>query len=121
MCRKNAKPVYVLISKIEENMLITEKIQVEKEIVKDCICNMCGNTCIISKHETRADINCLVGEIMGQFFSTHIEDMVQYQFHLCESCTKTLMESFKIPPTKNDRSIHNIDFTENTLDEDIQE
>lgn len=83
----------------------TEKKTIEIDSVVDVICNKCGGTCVLHSYTDKLNINCLVGEIEGGFESTHIQDLTRYKFHLCEKCTKELMDTFAIPAEETNLSI----------------
>jgi hypothetical protein len=62
--------------------------------LEDAICNKCGGTCM-SKHGGQHGLSATAA---GGFESTHLEDMIEYRFDLCEKCLVELFGTFKIPP-----------------------
>jgi len=79
--------------KITKEETITETITV----IKDIICNKCGESC-------KTDIE--FGEydglievcVRGGYFSKFIGDMNSFTFSLCEKCVMEMIKTFKVEP-----------------------
>lgn len=86
-------------------MKILKKEMKETLIVNDVICNKCG--CSLKQRQIYNNENTFLGAIdlvvCGNYGSTHLEDLHEYQFSLCETCLDKLFKSFKIPVTKEEK------------------
>ena len=65
-------------------MRVTHYVEKKVEETKDIICNKCGKTC---KHDDNF-CGLLEAAVQGGYDSTHLEDMKEYSFSLCEECLK---------------------------------
>jgi len=69
-------------------------VEVLTEVAEDIICNKCGNSC-----KCEMNFNGLVETtVIGAYDSTHLDDMRQYVFSLCEKCLSELFDGFSIKP-----------------------
>ena len=82
-------------------MKTTETKLVETEVIKDVICNKCGESCIPPQLRSITDGNDFYGliekTVSGGYYSHALSDCENYTFSLCEVCLKNLFDSFKIP------------------------
>ena len=80
-------------------MLITETKTVTEErvVVKDVLCNKCGETCIPDSPQNGAPHGLVEANVTGGYHSTHIGDCESHTFSLCEKCLVELFATFKIP------------------------
>ena len=79
---------------------VTETKPVTSEVIKDYICNQCGESCLKTLGGT--DLKEFYGTgilISGGYESTHIGDGICYSFELCEKCVAEIIKGLKIPPT----------------------
>lgn len=79
-------------------MEITELKWVEKKIVKDILCNKCGESCksyVDSNHELW-NFNSAI--ITPDFEYGSIYDMADWEVHICENCYTEFESTFKIKP-----------------------
>lgn len=70
-----------------------EKIEVDKEVLDDIICNKCGRSC---KDSSEMNYEGLLEISVEGGYASILGDTVKYTFSLCEECLKELFESFKI-------------------------
>ena len=82
------------IKEVEE----TSKIQ----YIEDILCNKCGMSC---KGEIGNFNGLIEYTIFGSYDSTHLVDMSNYTFSLCEKCLCVLFNSFSIPIEVNEESL----------------
>jgi len=61
-------------------------------VVDEVLCNMCGKSC-----KREYNILGLSGYVIGNYDSTHLEDLCDYEFDLCEECLSKLFDEFIIP------------------------
>jgi len=76
-------------------MFIRETKMVEKECVKDILCNKCEKSTIIDSHGFYEGTR-----LESDFGYGSVKDGDREEFHLCDDCYKALTGSFKIEPTK---------------------
>jgi hypothetical protein len=82
-------------------MKIIEKIQVEKDCVRDVICNRCGKTCIPAGGCDRPEGLTEVS-VDGGYGSEIIGDGDSLTFSLCERCVARMVILFVIAPEFRD-------------------
>jgi predicted molibdopterin-dependent oxidoreductase YjgC len=74
--------------------------------IEDVLCNQCGNTC-----KTNNNFEGLIEVIAsGGYNSQVIGDETSIKFSLCEKCLGSVINNFKIPPSKRDDSQEFSDF-----------
>lgn len=78
-------------------MKITEKKieQVESDVIKDIVCNLCGESCMASDGMNTTE--CSV-QADGCYSSAFPPDLETWKFDLCEHCLVFLVSRFKIYP-----------------------
>lgn len=60
----------------------------------EIFCNKCGMSC---KGHLGGFNGLIEAEVIGGYDSTHLDDLDVYIFSLCESCLKTMFETFMFP------------------------
>lgn len=75
-----------------------EKIEVDKEILDDIICNKCGESC---KDSSGMNYEGLIEASVEGGYASKLGDTVRYTFSLCENCLSALFDTFKFDPSKN--------------------
>lgn len=67
-------------------------------------CNQCGGDCLLGGYpeDIKVANGLLNAKVRGQYGSQNLEDMIEYQFSLCEKCLVKLFQSFQIPPKQKD-------------------
>jgi protein-arginine kinase activator protein McsA len=78
----------------------TIKVEEEKQVIEDVICNMCGETCVTYRGRTDGEVyevDGLSAVVCGGWGSKIIGDTVEYKWDLCEKCTMDIIEKLKIP------------------------
>lgn len=76
-----------------------------KEWIKqheDVACNKCGQTCLLFQDDVERPVTqgLIDAKVYGDYFSTKLDDLVQYRFNLCEECLTEMFDGFKIPVKK---------------------
>ena len=73
---------------------------VEKQVVKDVLCNKCGESCAYEISKDRRNFNSAV--ITADFgYGSLIYDMQDWEVHICEPCYASFEATFKIKPQNN--------------------
>ena len=80
----------------------TETIAKDEIVVKDILCNKCGNSCRPSNVHCRNFYGLIEARVTGGYFSEDLEDLTAYTFSICESCLKELFASFALPVEVSD-------------------
>lgn len=75
-----------------------KRIQIEREVTDDVICNKCER----SLKASHGYCGLLGAEVVGGFDSPKLGDCSIYQFDLCEYCLDELFFTFKIDPLVDD-------------------
>lgn len=72
---------------------------VEKVVVKDVLCNKCGESCAYQTSKEHSNFNSAV--ITPSFgYGSVLYDMEEWEVHICEDCYAGFEETFKIQPKK---------------------
>jgi hypothetical protein len=72
----------------------------EVEVIEDIFCNKCGISC---KSEWGNSFYGLIEVVVtGGYESTHLGDMSEWCFSLCEGCLDELFKTFKHDPKRPD-------------------
>jgi|GEM_PF-2744842 len=74
-----------------------EKVEVDKDVLDDVICNKCGESC---KDSSNMNYEGLLEVSVEGGYASKLGDSVRYTFSLCENCLEELFKSFKINPFK---------------------
>lgn len=90
-------------------MKLTEDQKINTTVIKDVLCNKCGNSLrpVTNLPGEVADFDPGFYGLVGVRYSTGyyspaLPDAFGYEFDLCEKCLKELMDSFKIEPKTED-------------------
>lgn len=82
-------------------MEILEKKLVEKEVVGDVICNMCGDSCRDYIDAAHTHCNYNYAAITSNFgYGSTLYDGEEFEAHICESCYQKIENMFVIKPEK---------------------
>lgn len=80
-----------------------------KQILTNVKCNKCGKKMANTFPDTTtgggdrvSHVTGLSVEVSGGYYSTHLDDSVNYSFDICEECLVELFESFVIPVEKQE-------------------
>lgn len=73
------------------------KIETQKvEVVEDVICNMCGKSCKVEIFDGVFSIEAV--NVRHSFGYGSKQDMISYEFDLCEDCFMKCVKNLKIEP-----------------------
>jgi hypothetical protein len=82
------------------NILEKKELTINKEFVKDVLCNKCGNSMALDNVIGFEASDCVKGGQFGTFFGWGSKyDGSLHRFDLCDKCYDEFIDSFKIPPT----------------------
>jgi len=76
-------------------MKLLEKEKIEVALVKDIVCNKCGEICTQLEH---AGLKASWGYHSNK-------DLEDHESHLCEECYGDIIKSFRIPPAITERGL----------------
>ena len=81
-------------------MEILETKLVEKVVVKDVLCNKCGDSCAYRISKEHSNFNSAI--ITASFgYGSLIYDMEDWEVHICEPCYADFEATFKFKPQKS--------------------
>lgn len=87
-------------------MKVTKEVQQTVTVVKDIICNKCGESCRTDgggDDTSHPEFDGLIeAQVHGGYFSEKIGDCSRHIFSLCETCFMDLQSTFKIPSYQGD-------------------